>query len=306
MSKPLQNPLMRTARLLDLVPYLASHQGIELSRLAEDFSISEQQLIADLTTLWMCGLPGYTPLELMDLSFESGFVTIRNAQTLANPRMLSDEETIALLLGLDLVIESLPIEREDLRLLAMELVAQLSRRIDVPTKLSAKPSIPGSIRAIINDALKSKRSVEITYHSFYSDTISKRVIFPLELFDENGYEYLRAQCHLAQGIRIFRLDRIDSGLLGHAGRTESGVIDEKIKSKISYTLRAYSRQRQIRERFSIQEKELVADLPVVSYSREWIKRSVLASSGSVEVLEPVDIRNEIYAAASLLLKRYQA
>ena len=69
--------------------------------MAKEFDVSQSQMVADLTTLWMCGLPGYTPLELMDLSFESGFVTIHNAETLAHPRTLSDEESIALLLGLD-------------------------------------------------------------------------------------------------------------------------------------------------------------------------------------------------------------
>ena len=111
MPKPEQSPLSRTARLLDLVPFLASHQGIELLTLAKEFDVSQGQMVADLTTLWMCGLPGYTPLELMELSFDSGFVTIHNAETLAHPRSLSEEESIALLLGLDLVIESLPNDR---------------------------------------------------------------------------------------------------------------------------------------------------------------------------------------------------
>ena len=137
MPKATQTPLGRTARLLDLVPYLASHQGIELVSLAKEFDVSQSQMVADLTTLWMCGLPGYTPLELMDLSFESGFVTIHNAETLAHPRTLSDEESIALLLGLDLVIESLPNDREDLKEIALDLVARLSARSSVPAKLSA-------------------------------------------------------------------------------------------------------------------------------------------------------------------------
>ena len=66
-------PLERTARLLDLVPYISSHQGISLKELAKLFKVDESQMTSDLTTLWMCGLPGYTPLELMDLNFESGF-----------------------------------------------------------------------------------------------------------------------------------------------------------------------------------------------------------------------------------------
>ena len=102
MSRSTQNSgLERTERLLDLVPYLATHQGIPLEELAREFSISPSQLTEDLTTLWMCGLPGYTALELMDLSFDNGFVSISNAETLANPRVLNRDEVLALILGLE-------------------------------------------------------------------------------------------------------------------------------------------------------------------------------------------------------------
>jgi hypothetical protein len=86
MAKKISAPLERTARLLDLVPYISSHQGISLKDLAQIFRVDQGQMTSDLTTLWMCGLPGYTPLELMDLDFESGFVTIHNAETLSKPR----------------------------------------------------------------------------------------------------------------------------------------------------------------------------------------------------------------------------
>jgi proteasome accessory factor C len=100
MVKKVANPALdRTARLLDLVPYLATHQGISIEDLSKEFSITKSELIDDLTTLWMCGLPGYTALELMDLSFESGFVTISNAETLARPRVLDRNEILALILG---------------------------------------------------------------------------------------------------------------------------------------------------------------------------------------------------------------
>ena len=96
MSKNVSAPLQRTARLLDLVPFLNTHQGIALKELAKHFDVSPAQMSADLTTLWMCGLPGYTPLELMDLEFESGFVSIRNAETLSKPRTITFQEGVAL------------------------------------------------------------------------------------------------------------------------------------------------------------------------------------------------------------------
>src|SRR5665647_333696 len=101
MARPPKNTnLERTARLLNLVPYLVAHQGVSVEKLAEEFDVSESQLLEDLNTLWMCGLPGYTPLELIDLSFDSGYVTIWNAETLQQPRSLSRDEALTLVLGL--------------------------------------------------------------------------------------------------------------------------------------------------------------------------------------------------------------
>ena len=74
MAKTQSTPVEKAARLLDLVPFISTHQGIALNELAEEFNLSESELLSDLNTLWMCGLPGYTPLELIDLEFESGYV----------------------------------------------------------------------------------------------------------------------------------------------------------------------------------------------------------------------------------------
>ena len=305
MSKPVQTPLGRTARLLDLVPFLASHQGIELKALSDNFNVTESQMVADLTTLWMCGLPGYTPLELMDLSFESGFVTIHNAETLSNPRALNDEEIIALLLGLDIVMASLPSDRNDLKLLAVDLIKQLSIRSSIPSKMSAVPATPGSVRAIIESSLIEKRGVEILYHSSYSDEISRRIVIPIELRQENGFEYLWGVCQSAHALRSFRLDRIQEAVVKSTSIDAVPVTATEPSQGISYTIHAHSRPRQVIERFAINKEAFTANLQVVSFSTEWIKRSVLASAGSVEVVEPPTIRSGILHSAQSLLARYQ-
>ncbi|MDA2962767.1 MAG: WYL domain-containing protein [Actinomycetota bacterium] len=306
MAKPIQTPLERTARLLDLVPYIASHQGVELSLLAKRFDVTQAQMVSDLTTLWMCGLPGYTPLELMDLSFDSGFVTIHNAQTLSKPRTLSDEESIALLLGLDMVIASLPSDREDLKSIALDLVERLSSRNDVASKLTAVPAVAGSVRAIVHTAVAKKTSVEIVYHSSYSDTISTRIIVPIELRQENGFEYLWGVCQSAHALRCFRLDRINSAKIVERVRDGSSTVllDENLE--IAYTIRTHSRPRTVMERFTLEKDALNSDAQVSSFSHEWIKRSVLASAGSVEVVDPASIRGEIAQAAQVILNRYRA
>ena len=300
-----QTPLIRTARLLDLVPYLVSHPGIELKKLAEGFNVSTGQMIADLTTLWMCGLPGYTPLELMDLSFESGFVTIHNAETLSHPRTLSCEESIALLLGLDLVMDSLPPDRIDLKELSLALVGKLSVRSNLPAKLTATTSVSGKFRSLIESAISKKQFVEIVYHSSYSDSITTRIVHPIELNSESGIEYLKAICNNARGLRTFRLDRIQSAQLSEVCIKLPVMGDCSNEGRISYTIRAHSRLRKVMERFALSKVSVAKDLEISSFSVEWISRSVLASSGSVELTVPGEIRRGIAQSAERILNRYK-
>ena len=161
MSKELSAPLLRTARLLDLVPFLHSHQGISLKELAQHFEVTTKQMSADLSTLWMCGLPGYTHLELMNLNFESGFVTIANAETLSKPRRITFQEGVALLLGLDLIASSLPIDRQDLLTDVESLRDRLTAKLGVPVKLSVVASTSGSTVNTMAQAIESGSGVLI-------------------------------------------------------------------------------------------------------------------------------------------------
>ena len=48
-------------RLLSLVPYLREHKGAKMADVATAFGITTTTLRADLNVLWMCGMPGLTP-----------------------------------------------------------------------------------------------------------------------------------------------------------------------------------------------------------------------------------------------------
>jgi proteasome accessory factor C len=316
MSKDLSAPLLRTARLLDLVPYLNSNQGISIQDLARDFGVSTAQINSDLTTLWMCGLPGYTPLELMDLEFESGYVTIRNALTLSKPRNISFDEGLALLLGLELLQQQIPLDRKDLQAEIEMLKDRLSNQIGVPRAVNVSHSINPSIIAPLMRAINISRDVEITYHSLYSDEISVRKISPLAIFEEDGNSYLRAYCTSAKASRVFRLDRIVS--LAESDGESDGIEDSKdlVKAagieneKIAYTIKIKRPTRDVIERFNLgqilQDNREIHDLTVElsSFSGEWIQRAVLATGSDVELLSPPELREEVADRARLLKNRY--
>ena len=103
-ARALAEAIEKVARALDLVPFVLKNQGISFSDLAVKFGIAEKELYEELNIIFCCGLPGYTPLELIDLSFEDGFVSVINPQVLNVARKLSGTELLRLHLGLQFLI----------------------------------------------------------------------------------------------------------------------------------------------------------------------------------------------------------
>ncbi|MBA3489376.1 MAG: protein pafC, partial [Longispora sp.] len=86
----------RLGRLLNLVPYLLARPGIRLTDAAADLGISERRLREDLELLWMCGLPGYGPGDLIDMAFDEDSVTITYDAGIDRPLRLTPDEALAL------------------------------------------------------------------------------------------------------------------------------------------------------------------------------------------------------------------
>ena len=304
MGKNFSAPLERTARLLDLVPYINTHQGIALKDLAAVFEVSNAQMVNDLTTLWMCGLPGYTPLELMDLDFESGYVNISNAPTLAKPRSVTFDEGVALILGLDLLRASIPTDRSDLLEKIDSLSARLSSIINLNSTFSVIAPVNQGVSAAIDEALASRSSLEIEYHSMYRDEITQRTIFPIEIIQVEGQQYLSSYCYSATDFRQFKLDRIQKAIVTQESKTipEDATDTQRINSR----LKVLRPTREIAERFSRQDLKAGSEFDFQTYSQQWLERSILSSGDGVALLTPPEIRASIAQMAQSMLDRYKA
>jgi proteasome accessory factor C len=304
MAKKFSAPLERTARLLDLVPYISSHQGISLKELSQVFEVSQGQMTDDLTTLWMCGLPGYTPLELMDLDFESGFVTIHNADTLAKPRSITFDEGVALLLGLDLLRSALTADRNDL-LERIELLSQrLATLIKLPSALSATSVVNQDVSSAITEAMKTRSGLEISYHSLYRDELSSRIIHPIEIIEADGQRYLSSYCLTAADFRQFRIDRIQSA---KAHDVSNAVpLNSNQNSRYTCAVKVLTPTREIAERFKKTDLAVNSHFEFESFSQQWVERSVLASGNAVSLKSPPEIRKSIAVMAQSMLDRYKA
>ena len=302
-----EKPIERTARLLDLIPYINAHQGIHIDELAEEFDVTADVIAKDLDLLFLCGLPSYTPLELIDLSYEGGYVTIRDAQNLNKPRRLNKHEVSSLLLGLSELKSTLkePKERERIDELSKKLRDLLNIQSE---QFISYRSVDQSIYAEILAAISSEKAIHIEYLSSSKDQKSERTISPIEVIQQSNREHVIAYCHVAKEQRVFDIAGIKkvspSNELYMRKQRMASLIDQADASvAISYSGSGVS--------FIEDNPELVvahdsdAKTAIMKYwNTEWLIRSVMSYGGAVTVLEPKLVVNALQDRVAASLQRY--
>src|SRR5262249_25372986 len=94
----------QVARLLRLVPFLHSRGQVSLEDAARVLGVAPDQLDRDLRVLFLCGLPGGYPDDLIDVDLDAlegeGVIRVTNADYLARPLRLTPTEATAIIVAL--------------------------------------------------------------------------------------------------------------------------------------------------------------------------------------------------------------
>jgi proteasome accessory factor C len=203
----------RLPRLLALVPYLIARPGIAIDEAAADFGVTPKQLRRDLELLWMCGLPGYGPGDLIDLSMDEETVTVTYDAGMSRPLRLTGSEATALLVALRALLDTPGMVDADAvrRAVAkIEAAAGQAEPAGVAVGLGVREGVStANVRRVVQQALQAGTALRITYYTASKDQITERTVDPMRLLIVDGRGYLEAWCRRAEGVRLFRLDRVD-------------------------------------------------------------------------------------------------
>lgn len=200
----------RLRRILVMVPYIIQNPGVTVDELSRRFGVARRDIVADLHLVWMCGLPGYTPADLIDVTFaEDDRVYVGMADYFAAPLRLSPAEALSLYAG-GAAVASLP---------GMEEVGALRRALDKLGRAlgpgSADPGVqvelepgPGEHLGTVQEALTNRRRVALDYYSASRGELTTREVDPWGLIAALGRWYVVGLDHLSGEERMFRVDRI--------------------------------------------------------------------------------------------------
>jgi proteasome accessory factor C len=199
----------RLPRLLALVPYLQANQGIAIEQAAADFGISEDQLRRDLQLLWMCGLPGHGPGDLIDLSFEGDTVSVIFDAGMSRPLRLTAEEALPLVVALRTLAEMPGItDRDAVERALAKVESAASGSVEAQTVALELDQVARML-PVLEQAIADGRALALRYYTATRDETTERTVDPMRLFEMDGRSYLEAWCRRAEGMRVFRVDRID-------------------------------------------------------------------------------------------------
>jgi len=199
----------RLRRLLALVPYVASRKVVGLAETAETFGMSERELIDDLNLAWCVELRAPEPYCPIDLSYEDGEISISQAESIARPLRLAADEASTLLIALRMLAEAGADGDAVARLIAKiegaagaagAVSSQISIQID-------RPNARG-LTATLDAALAAGKRVHLRYYVEGRDEDTERDVDPMRILVVDGRTYLEGWCRRAEGVRLFRLDKV--------------------------------------------------------------------------------------------------
>jgi proteasome accessory factor C len=232
--QPVQGAREQVARLLALVPYLHAHGQVRLDEAAATFGVTERQLVKDLKVLFMCGLPGGYPDDLIDVDIDAledpegdRVIRVTNADYLSRPLRLTPTEATAVIVALRALRSGATSDatREvvDRALAKLEQAAAEGTSTPLVDPGDAPDAALLALRARLQDAVDRERQVRLVYYVPSRDEESERVVDPRGLVEDAGSVYLDAWCHAAEAPRWFRLDRVrDAEVLDSRVTTTDG------------------------------------------------------------------------------------
>ncbi len=204
----------RLIRMLELVPWVMSQGGAELSEVAHRFDYPEHELREDLVkVLFVVGLHPFTPDELiyvmgLDEDENGDWVAISNADYFSRPLRLTPSQALGLIGAGEALLSGADPDGPLSRGLA-KLAAALGVSVGEDLAVSLGESADEWVEPLLA-ATAARHQVQIRYFSFGRGQESDRVIHPYRVFSEMGNWYVKGHCQQAGGVRVFRIDRIRS------------------------------------------------------------------------------------------------
>jgi proteasome accessory factor C len=309
----------RLVRLLNMVPYFKANPRVTRDEAAAALGVTRKQLDADLEQLWLCGLPGYGPGDLIDFDFTGDTIEVTFAAGVDHPLRLTSTEATGILVALRALLDvpGMVDPRAARSAIAkIESAAGAVGHADIDGLDGDEPESASA--AAVRDATRAGRALSLEYHSASQDTVSSRVVDPIRVVLVSDRSYLEAWCRSAEGVRLFRFDRIvearvlDEPSNPPAPAVQAGPDTALFDADPSLPSATLLIDRSAEWMFDYYPLRVITELPdgaceaAMTYaSDEWMARFVLGFGSAVRVLTPHALAEKVRDTAAAAVRAYE-
>lgn len=303
----------RLSRLLAILAWLAQVEEASIAEAAARFSLTPEALVEELELAACCGVPPYTPDQLMEILVTEEFVSVRPGTTLARPRRLSPHEGFVLAASVRALL-AVPGSDEDGALSSA--LTKLERALG-EHEISVELGEPEHLAAV-RQALEQGDALIIAYYSASTDQLGDRLIVPQRLFASEGHWYLDAWCSNAGDVRRFRVDRMavaEPVPFEGAAPESAQPADDDLNSafvpgsdsqrvRISVPSTDAWMVEHVPSAGPITEDGDRVEVDIYVGGSAWLERLLLRLGPDAHVVEPTEFRRLAEDAAARILARY--
>ncbi|HEU5041593.1 MAG TPA: WYL domain-containing protein [Gemmatimonadales bacterium] len=294
-------------RILHLIPRLADGEPHSLHTVSRLTGVDRRVILQDIESISeRFEVPGGF-VEGLQIYIEADDVSIVPNHFL-RPMRLTRSELLALELGLVMLRGERPPEEhraiDEALVRLRQAVARLPKEEIADDFRVASLSPAGDLEHLrrLREAFRARRKVRLAYRKAAADEPSSRVVCPYGIVFAGGMWYAVAHCERSDGIRIFRLDRVEevvtleAGFDSPRGFSMDAIVREgkAFHAPDAGTLRVrYSPRiaRWIAEREGralAEDGSLTMEHPLAD--PDWAVRHVLQYGPDATVLEPEEVR----------------
>ncbi len=304
----------RLRRLLAVLVHLSRVGEARIDDLAARFELDAGELVHDLELAACCGVPPYTPDQLIELIVDGDRVRALGLGHLAKPRRLTPEEGFALATAGEALSGVAGAGEERALRSALDKLAKVLGE----SRFSLEVGQPEHL-GVLKEAVESHSGVEIEYVSSATAEPTVREVDPYQVVLREGRWYLDAFCHRAGGARRFSVERVQSvrptgALFEPPGELDSSLAapgafiggPDAVRAKIAFPpgSELAVEQAAASRIEALPDGRLAVEL-LVADAEGWFGRLLLRLGPGAEVLSPPELAAAGARAARRALARYE-
>lgn len=298
---------MKIDRLFAITNILINKKNVTAAELAEKFDVSIRTIYRDIDILSTNGIPIYT------LQGKGGGISIVDSYSI-DKALLSDDEQKQILMALESVKAT---GQEDVEGSICKLGGLFNKNssnwIEIDFSAWEQSDKDKDYFRIIKSSILNSKVINISYINTKGEK-SNRLLEPLKLIFKWHSWYLYGYCKVKEDYRFFKLSRITSleecnsnfnkEVPSIINKSYEAKEEEEVKLVVkisgSMSFRVYD---EFRHGEIINDDEGFIVKAIVPKGR-WLLSYLLSFGKDIEIIEPLEIRNEFKELLNEIIKKY--